>query len=190
MIELLDELVPPFGDDGDWNDVLRRAGRRSRRPALLAAAVFAVAAVVVGPGARRAADAPGGAAAAEARPTRENIVVIMQPLTGRILVQAAPWKGHDGICYVMLFKRAACVPRTPRGTEVVTPPIAGYTFDSRVVAGTAVTFAGKRVPLQVTHFPKLGVTFFLRRGRLPAFFAHATLTDASGKVVARYAFKH
>ena len=106
------------------------------------------------------------------------------------LVQAAPWKGHDGFCYVMLFKRAACVPRTPRGTEVVTPPIAGYTFDSRVVAGTAVTFAGKHVPLQVVHFPKLDVTFFLRRGRLPAFFAHATLTDASGKVVARYAFKH
>ena len=47
---------------------------------------------------------------------KTNVVVIVQPLTGRILVQAAPWKGHDGICYVMLFKRAACVPRTPRGT--------------------------------------------------------------------------
>jgi hypothetical protein len=189
MIELLDELVPPFGDDGDWNDVLRRAGRRSRRPVLLAAAVFAVAAVVVGP-------ALGVLLTRHTTPQlpkeadKKNIVVIMQPLTGRILVQAAPWKGHDGICYVMLFKRAACVPRTPRGTEVVTPPIAGYTFDSRVVAGSAVTFAGKHVPLQVAHFPKLGVTFFLRRGRLPAFFAHATLTDASGKVVARYAFKH
>jgi hypothetical protein len=189
MIELLDELVPPFGDDGDWNDVLRRAGRRSRRPILLAAAAFAVAAVVVGPAlgvllTRHAAPRlPKGA-------DKKNVVVMVNPVTGRILVQAAPWKGHDGICYVLLFKRAACVPRTPRGTEVVTPPIAGYTFDSRVVAGSAVTFAGKHVPLQVAHFPKLGVTFFLRRGRLPAFFAHATLTDASGKVVARYAFKH
>jgi hypothetical protein len=189
MIELLDELVPPFGDDGDWNDVLRRAGRRSRRPLLLAAAVFAVAAVVVGP-------ALGVLLTRHTTPQlpkeadKKNVVVMVQPLTGRILVQAAPWKGHDGICYVMLFKRAACVPRTPHGTEVVTPPIAGYTFDSRVVAGSAVTFAGKHVPLQVAHFPKLGVTFFLRRGRLPAFFASATLTDSSGKVVARYAFKH
>jgi hypothetical protein len=189
MIELLDELVPPFGDDGDWNDVLRRAGRRSRRPILLAAAAFAVAAVVVGPAlgvllTRHAAPRlPKGA-------DKKNVVVMVNPVTGRILVQAAPWKGHDGICYVLLFKRAACVPRTPRGTEVATPPIAGYTFDSRVVAGTAVTPTGKHVPLQVTHFPKLGVTFFLRRGRVPAFFARATLTDASGKVVARYAFKH
>jgi hypothetical protein len=189
MIELLDELVPPFAGTGDWDDVLRRAGRRSRRPVLLAAAVFAVAAIVVGP-------ALGVLLTRHATPRlpkeadKTNVVVMMNPVTGRILVQAAPWKGHDGICYVLLFKRAACVPRTARGTEVVTPPIAGYTFDSRVVAGTAVTPSGKHVPLQVTHFPKLGVTFFLRRGRLPAFFARATLTDASGKVVARYAFKH
>jgi hypothetical protein len=189
MTELLDELVPPFDAAGDWDDVLRRAGRRSRRPVLLAAAVFAVAAVVVGP-------ALGVLLTRHTTPhlpkeaDTKNVVVMVQPLTGRILVQAAPWKGHDGICYVMLFKRAACVPRTARGTEVVTPPVAGYTFDSRVVAGTAVTLAGKHVPLRVAHFPKLGVTFFVPRGRLPAFFAHATLTDASGKVVARYAFKH
>ena len=104
---------------------------------------------------------------------KTNVVVDhAAPSTGRILVQAAPWKGHDGICYVMLFKRAACVPRTPRGTEVVTPPIAGYTFDSRVVAGTAVTFAGKRVPLQVMHFPKL------RRHVLPAPRAPARVLRA------------
>jgi hypothetical protein len=189
MIELLDELVPPFAGDGDWNDVLRRAGRRSRRPVLLAAAVFAVAAVVVGP-ALGVLLTRHGPPQLPKEADKKNVVVIMQPLTGRIVVQAAPWKGHDGICYVLLFKRAACVPRTPRGTEVVTPPIAGYTFDSRVVAGSAVTYSGKRVPLQVVHFPKLNVTFFLRKGRLPAFFARATLTDASGNVVARYTFKH
>jgi hypothetical protein len=189
MIELLDELVPPFDDAGDWNDVLRRAGGRSRRPVLLAAAVFAVAAVVVGPALGVLLTRHGPPQLPKAA-DKKNVVVMVNPVTGRILVQAAPWKGHDGICYVLLFKRAACVPRTARGTEVVTPPIAGYTFDSRVVAGSAVTFTGKHVPLQVTHFPKLGVTFFLRRGRVPAFFAHATLTDASGKVVARYTFKH
>ncbi len=189
MIEQLDELVPPFDDAGDWNDVLRRAGGWSRRPVLLAAAVFAVAAVVVGP-ALGVLLTRHGPPQLPKEADKRYVVVMVNPVTGRILVQAAPWKGHDGICYVLLFKRAACVPRTARGTEVVTPPIAGYTFDSRVVAGSAVTFTGKHVPLQVTHFPKLGVTFFLRRGRVPAFFAHATLTDASGKVVARYTFKH
>ena len=34
---------------------------------------------------------------------RSSVVVIVQPLTGRILVQAAPWKAHDGICYAILF---------------------------------------------------------------------------------------
>jgi hypothetical protein len=121
---------------------------------------------------------------------KRHVVVIVQPATGRILVQAAPWKGHDGICYVLLFKRAGCVSRTPRGTLVMTPPIAGYTFDDRVASGTAVTLTGKRVPLQVERFPRLRVTFFLRRGRLPGFFKQATLRDGRGHVVARYALRH
>ena len=63
--------------------------------------------------------------------------------------QAAPWKGHDGICYLVLFesRRPACRARRA-GRMVLTPPLAGYTFDPRVVAGTAVTFAGKHVPLR------------------------------------------
>ena len=148
MNELLDDLVPPFDAIGDWDDVLRRAHAHRVPRRLVLVAASALAALLVGP-------ALGVLLTRHATPRlpkeadRSNVVVIMQPLTGRVLVQAAPWKGHDGICYVMLFKRAACVPRTPRGTEVVTPPIAGYTFDPRVVSGTAVTFAGKHVPLQV-----------------------------------------
>jgi hypothetical protein len=72
----------------------------------------------------------------------------------------------------------------------MTPPIAGYTFDDRVASGTAVTLTGKRVPLQVERFPRLRVTFFLRRGRLPGFFKQATLRDGRGHVVARYALRH
>jgi hypothetical protein len=45
------------------------------------------------------------------------------------------------------------------------------------------------VPLQIEHFPKLKVTFFLRRGRLPGLFKEAALRDAGGHVVERYAFK-
>lgn len=189
MNETLEALVPPFDEPGDWNDVLRRARvRRAPRRLVLAVAVLA-AVLAVGPALGvllTRHSTPRLPAAADKR----NVVVIVQPLTGRILVQAAPWKGHDGICYVLLRKRAGCAPRTLHGAAVVTPPIAGYTFDERVVSGAAVTLTGKSVPLEVEHFPKLRVTFFLRRGRLPGFFREATLRDAGGRVVARYALKH
>ena len=103
-----------------------------------------------------------------------------------IVVQAAPWKGHDGICYVLLGIRAGCA---PRGTVVMKPPFVGFTFDKRVVSGTALTFAGKRVPLIVRHFAKLDVTFFLPRGRLPRLVREATLSDANGKVIVRVRLK-
>lgn len=186
--QLLETLVPRFDEPGDWSDVLRRAQRsRPRRRFVLVAAVV-VAALVVGPalGVLLTRDTkprlPAGA-------DHRNIVVVVQPSTGRIIIQAAPWKGHDGICYVMLFLRAGCAARTPHGTVVLTPPLAGYTFDERVVAGTAVTLAGKRVPLVVNRFPKLRVTFFYSRGRLPRLFRSATLTDSAGKTVARFVFK-
>jgi hypothetical protein len=188
MNELLDRIVPPFDEPTDWDDVLRRARtRRAPRRLVLVAAVVG-AALVVGPALgvlltrHTTPRLPAGA-------DKRNVVVIVQPLTGRILVQAAPWKGHDGICYVMLFQRAGCVPRTLHGTLVLTPPITGYTFDSRVVSGTARTLAGKRVPLQIEHFPKLKVTFFLRRGRLPGLFREITLRDAAGRVVVRQVLK-
>ena len=189
MNELLDDLVPRFDAPGDWDDVLRRARVRRAPRRFVLVAVAGVAALVVGPalGVLLTRDTtPRLPAEADKR----HVALIVQPLTGRVLVQAAPWKGHDGLCYVILVKRAGCVPRTPRGAVVVTPPIAGYTFDQRVVSGTAVTLTGKRVPLQIEHFPKLHVTFFLRRGRLPAFFKRATLKDADGRVVARYALTH
>jgi hypothetical protein len=189
MNELLERIVPPFDEAADWEDVLRRA-RVRRAPRRLVLAVAVVGAVlVVGP-------ALGVLLTRDATPRlpseadKRNVVVILQPLTGRVLMQVAPWKGHDGICYVLLFKRAGCVLRTPHGAVVVTPPIAGYTFDDRVVSGTAVTLDGKRVPLQVERFPRLKATFFFRRGRLPGLFKEATLRDSQGRVVARYALKH
>jgi hypothetical protein len=188
MNELLDTIVPPFDEPADWDDVLRRArARRAPRRLVLAAAVVG-AVLVVGPalGVLLTRDTtprlPAGA-------DKRNVVVVVQPLTGRILVQAAPWKGHDGICYLMLSERAGCVPRTPRATLVLTSPITGYTFDERVVSGTALTLAGKRVPLQLAHFPKLDVTFFFRRGRLPLLFKEVALRDAAGHVVVRQALR-
>jgi hypothetical protein len=71
----------------------------------------------------------------------------------------------------------------------VTPPLAGYTFDQRVVSGSAVTLSGRRIPLIVHRFPKLHVTFFLTRGRMPRLLREATLRDGAGRVAARYRLK-
>ena len=184
MNELLEELVPPILGDGDWNDVLRRARPLPRRRLVFATALL-VGVLAVGPalGFLLTRD---GAPRLPPEADRSNVVVIVQPLSGRIVVQAAPWKGHDGICYLLLGIRAGCA---RRGTVVLTPPLVGFTFDRRVVSGTAVTFAGKRVPLVVRHFEKLGVTFFLTRGRLPRLVREATLLDANGKVVAHLRVK-
>ena len=184
MNELLEELVPPIHGDGDWNDVLRRARPRPRRRLVFVVA-FAVAALVVAPALGVLLTRDGGPRLPP-EADRSNVVVVVQPLTGRIVVQAAPWKGHDGICYLLLGMRAGCA---PRGTVVFTPAFVGFTFDRRVVSGTGVTLAGKRVPLVVRHFEKLGATFFFTRGRLPRLLREATLLAANGKVIAHLRVK-
>jgi hypothetical protein len=167
----------------DWEDVLRRARRQRRGPAVIAALLAAAAvtgsalAVVLTRDAR--ATLPPEA-------DRSNVVVVVQPLTGRVVVQAAPWKGHDGICFVVLFLHSACVPRTAHGATLWMPPVAGYTFDRRVVSGTATTVSGKRVPLLVRRFGgRVDTTFFLTRGRLPRLIRAVVLRDAHGRVVFR-----
>jgi hypothetical protein len=185
-VQLLDELVPAFGEPGDWSDVLRRAGRR-RLPSrkLVLVAVVAVAAFVVGPalGVLLTRDA---APHLPAQADRSNVVVILQPVTGRVLLEAAPWKGHHGFCYLALWIRAGCVPHKARGTVVLDPPLLGWSFDRRIVSGTATTGAGKHLGLTVRHFGgRIDATFFLVRDRLPRLLRTVVLRDATGHVVAR-----
>jgi hypothetical protein len=180
----LDLLVPVDDSPPDWDDVLRRARRRRPRRRLVVAVAALVAALAGAPALAvllrdRGLDLP-------AQADRNNVVVIVQPHTGRILVEAAPWQGHDGFCYLLLRLRAGCVPRSTSGTAILKPPLFGWTFDPRVAAGSATTFAGKQVPLTVAHFPKLNVTLFLVRDRLPRMLRSVVLRDAAGKVVARF----
>jgi hypothetical protein len=185
MDELLDRYVPLFDGPGDWSDVLRRA-KRHRRPRwrLLAIVVTVVAAFVVAPALAvllrdRGVHLPSGA-------DGRNIVVVMQPRTGRLLLEAAPWKGHDGFCYLVLRVRAGCVPRKARGTTVLTPPLFGWTFDPRVRSGTATTLGGKPVQLTVQHFGgRIDATLFLVRDWPPRLLREVVLRDAQGRVVAR-----
>ena len=179
-LQLLDELVPEVHVRQDWEDVMRRA-RRRRAP--LVAAVLAVAAVVTGSALGVVLTRDAGATLPPGA-DRSNVVVV-QPITGRAVVKAAPWKGRDGMCYV-LFSRSGCVQRTARGMFVSAPPIVGYTFDRRVAAGSVLTPEGRRVPLIVRHFGgRIGATFFVTRGRLPVWFTSIVLTDREGRVLVR-----
>jgi hypothetical protein len=186
MNDVLEAYVPLREETPDWDDVLRRARPFPRRRVVVAVAL-AVAALGGGP-ALGVMLTREHAPKLPAEADRSNVVVITQALTGKVLIQAAPWKGHEGgICYVILWMRSGCA---PRGAAVnVTPPLAGFMFGHRIASGTGVTVAGKHVPLTVRYFPKLDVAFFLTRGRLPHLLREATLYDANGKVVKRLRLK-
>jgi hypothetical protein len=190
MDNVLDHHVPRIDEPADWDDVLRRAKqhRRPRRRIFVAIAAV-VAAFVVAPALAvmlrdEGVHLPGGA-------DRSNVVVIMQPTTGRMLIEAAPWKGHDGFCYLVLQLRAGCVPHKTRGTVVMWPPLFGWSFDPQVRTGTATTIAGKHVRLTVQHFGgRIDATLFLVRDRLPRLLRSVVLRDAAGNVVARLHVSH
>ena len=189
MDELLERQVPRFDGPGDWSDVLERARRRRRpRGRLLVAAAAALAVLVVAPA--LAVVLRDGGVQLPGEADRSNVVLIMQPLTGRVLLEAAPWKGHDGFCYLVLRVRAGCVPHKARGTGLVFPPLFGWSFDARVRSGTATTLGGKHLPLTARHFGgKIDATFFLIRDRLPRLLREVVLRDAQGQVVARAQIK-
>ena len=181
-LQALDEYVPLRGEAPAWEDVLRRA-RRRRSPRLLVAVAVAIAvfggapalAVVLLHDAK-----PGLPSGAD----RSNVAVMLQPKTGRIVLEVAPWKNHDGFCYFAYYSRSGCVPRSHQ-TAVTTPPIFGWTFDPRVVAATATTFGGKHVQLLVRRFTgRINATFFFEAHRY-ALLYDIVLRDRNGHVVVR-----
>jgi len=101
-------------------------------------------------------------------------------------MEVAPWKGHDGFCYLVLQLRAGCVPHKARGTTVLLPPLFGWTFDRRVRTGTATTLAGKHIRLTVEYFGgRVDATLFLVRDWPPRMLRNVVLRDGQGRVVAR-----
>ena len=185
MDDVLERLVPRIDEPADWSDVLRRA-KQHRRPRrrLLAIVAVVLAAFVVAPALAvmlrdRGVHLPSGA-------DRSNIIVVMQPRTGRMLIEVAPWKGHNGFCYLVLQLRAGCVPHKARGTTVLLPPLFGWTFDRRVRTGTATTLAGKHIRLTVEYFGgRVDATLFLVRDWPPRMLRNVVLRDGQGRVVAR-----
>lgn len=191
MNEVLESYVPLREETADWDDVLRRARRFPRRRVVFAVAI-AVAALAGGPalGVMLTRDR-GPQLPAEA--DTSNVAVLVQPVTRKVLLKAAPWSGHEGFCYATSLalgseKKAACIARKPQGAALISP-LAGYTFDSRVVSARTVLLSGKRMPILVRHMPKLGVTFFYARGRLPILLARVELLDAGGQTLRTVRFK-
>jgi hypothetical protein len=147
---LLDELVAPFdGEPDDWDDVLRRARRPHLRRRLVlafagAAAVGAVASAVALPLLR--SDPSRLPAAAD----RRNVHVVVQPHTGRVLIEAAAWKGHHGVCYVIVGRSSGCTPRAARLTMIAhakghaqSYAVWGITFDKRVASAKVMFGRGQ-----------------------------------------------
>jgi hypothetical protein len=82
---------------------------------------------------------------------RSKALVVLQPQTGRMLVEVAPWVGHEGVCYVVLQKRAGCLRRHGQTIAMWPPPVV-FTFDARVVSADRG---------RVYRFPTLGVAIAL-----------------------------
>ena len=83
MDDVLDRHVPRFDEPADWDDVLRRA-KQHRRPRrrLLAVATVVLAAFVVAPALAVMLRDHGVRLPSAA--DRSNVVVVMQPKTGRV----------------------------------------------------------------------------------------------------------
>jgi hypothetical protein len=164
----LDELVPRFDDeDPDWADVLRRARPPRRRRYLVAVAV-GVAALAAAP-ALAVLLTRSTAPQLPAQADRSRVFVVVQPRTGRILVKAAPWKGHDGLCYV-IEDLAACTRRRSRGSVLLSSRrhLVGITFDQRVSSAEIVYASGRRAGGVFRRLPPpIGAGFILGRAVLP-----------------------
>lgn len=169
--------------DLGWEDVLRRSKRRVPRRRLVLAAVVAVAALGGGPAVAVLLTQPPGPHLPKAA-DRSNVAVILQPKTGRIVVEVAPWKGHDGICYLLLDREDGCAGWVRHGAGFFGGTPGGYTFDDRVASVTAQLKNGRSVPLTLHHFDRLRVTFFTST-RFHAFVRGYTLRDKNAVVLIR-----
>lgn len=178
-LQLLEELVPNDERPADWDDVLRRAGRRRPRRRLAVAVVAVGATLLVAPALAVLLRHDRGPQLPDAA-DRSRVSVIVMPGTGRVLAKLAPWRNHDGICFAAILGRSGCA---SSGSAFMSLN-AGYTFDRRVVSGTAVRLgSGRRMPLALTRFPKLGVSVFYARRDALRLLWRVELRDAAGHVL-------
>ena len=137
--------------DLGWQDVLRRARRgRTKR---LTVAVVACAVMLSGGSALAVLLTRPAYATLPAAADQAKSMVVLEPSSGRILLQVAPWRGHPGVCYVALRRLAGCTRTAGRhGTVFFNPPRVLMIFDARVVRATGT---------RLYRFPQYQVAFAL-----------------------------
>jgi hypothetical protein len=200
--ELLEAHVAPFrAEPDDWPDVLRRARHRPRRRLVLAAAAvlaaLAAASAVAVP--LLVSQEPRLPAAAD----RTSVAAAIEPGTGRVVVEVARWREHRGICYLVVGRTGACVPRAAGGVVALSSTFRssgagrpsnaggdssawGYTFDRRVVSAKIVFADGTQRALPVHPFGRrLSYVTFVGPARIPKTKAvrGVELYDRAGRVV-------
>ncbi|HWE27022.1 MAG TPA: hypothetical protein VHB97_03425 [Polyangia bacterium] len=137
--------------DAGWQDVLRRA-RRGKTRRLTVAAVAAAVMLSSGSALAVLLTRPAYATLPPAA-DQTKASVVLAPSSGRILLQVAPWRGHPGVCYVVLRQLAGCTRTVGRhGTVFFNPPRVLMTFDARVVGATGT---------RLYRFPRYRIAFAL-----------------------------
>ena len=175
--------------DAGWNDVLQRAQRRPR-PRLVVALAVGTAALVGGGSAAGVLLARSPAPKLPKAADRSNVAVVLDPVTGRVVVQAARWKRHDGVCYLFPGYSSGCSTRSKHGAMYNATPPTGFTFDARVASVTAVVEGGQVAHLRLHTIPRLGVTFFTAPRFIRGTARSFTLRDAAGHVIFRTTLVH
>lgn len=186
VLELLDVYVAPFdGEPEEWDDVVSRIRRRRlprRRIALLAAVLAA--ALAGGPALGVLLlrdDSPRLPAAAD----KSHAVAALDPRTGRVAAEVAPWKGHDGVCILFTGRSAGCWPRTAKGGLIILAASGewGFTFDHRATGAVALLLSWRRVPITFVRFPALGVAVFASTEPIRGDVQAVEVLGAHGRVL-------
>lgn len=167
-----------------WQDVLRRS-RLGRGTRLAPAGVATVAMLSGGSALAVLLTRPPSLQLPKAA-DRSNVAVVVNPRTGRVVVEAAPWTGHDGICYLIAGVTDGCTTRFPHGAGFNESPPSGYTFDARVASVTATLRDGRTMRLPLHRFGgRLGVAFFVSSRPTDARARLFVLRDAAGRALSR-----
>jgi hypothetical protein len=185
LVDVLDAYVAQFdGEPEDWDDVVRRARRRPPRRRLALLIAVLVAALAGGPALGvlllrdRGPQLPAGA-------DRSQVVVALYPRSGKMFVELAPWKGHNGVCILFTGRSAGCWHRSKTGTMAINGASGqwGYTFDRRATGAAALLLSGKRVPLSFIRFRSLGVAVFYSTKEIRGDVQAAEVLGAGGTML-------
>lgn len=174
-------------DDAAWRQRRsRRYASRSRAAVVLVALALVVVPTALAFGGRLVDLLASRPPQLPVQADRAHVHVVLEPRTGRVVAQFAPWRGHDGICFVLMQRDAGCARRSGLGVTVVMSAFGewGYTFDSSVASAEGFISRREALPLRVVRLPSpLNVVFFYGAGRAHLRVQAVLLLDRRGRAV-------